>query len=277
MTCTLTPRPDGLVLQSPYDPAFVAAFKALLSSKERTWDAARKVWVIDPGQANAVADLCQTFFGQRPDVPTFRAAPTAPEVRAITLEYLGATKLREDGSKTAMGYSNGSWSVIISEAVLKAWYGHQDQAAKEEVEATYYTILGVKDSADVQEIKAGYKRMARHAHPDVNKEPDAHEQFLRLQQAYNVLSDPLKRKKYDAGRFFEAQNVSQRDRRPLFADLFRSPLRCGLLVAEVLPKLGRYEVTKIFQWNEIIDGAGRVMVSSWSVERERIVVSWVTP
>lgn len=286
MTCILTPRPDGLALASPYDPAFVAAFKALLSSKERTWDAARKVWVIDPGQANAVADLCQTFFGQRPDVPTFQAAPTAPEIRTLTLEYLGQCKLRDLGAEpTAMGYANGAWSVIAPESVLKAWFdpfGAQkaDEPAKLAAPETLYGLLGVAQDADDGLIKAGYRRMARQWHPDACREPDAAEMFIRIKAAYDVLSDPLMRRKYNAGLLFEAQKDREVRRRPDFAvmhSVYRAPLRCGLLVVEGLPRLGRLTLTKILAWQDIVDGAGRVMVASWDADRERIRVEWVQP
>lgn len=288
MTCTLTPRPDGLALQSPYDPAFVAAFKALLSSRERTWDPMRKVWVIDPGQANAVADLCATFFGQRPDVPTFQAAPAAPEIRTLTLEYLGQCKLRDLGAEpTAMGYANGAWSVIAPESVLKAWFdpfGAQkaDEPAKLAAPETLYGLLGVAQDADEGLIKAGYRRMARQWHPDVCREPDAAEMFLKLKDAYDVLSDPLTRRKYNAGLLFERQQErrpSDRWRQNLAAmhSVYRAPLRCGLLVVEALPKLGRLTLTKILAWQDITDGAGRVMVASWDADRERIRVEWVQP
>ncbi|RMH25998.1 MAG: J domain-containing protein [Planctomycetota bacterium] len=62
---------------------------------------------------------------------------------------------------------------------------------------SYYEVLGVSRGADEAAIKAAYRRLARQWHPDVNKEPDAAEKFREVQQAYEVLSDPEKRKLYD--------------------------------------------------------------------------------
>lgn len=62
----------------------------------------------------------------------------------------------------------------------------------------YYEILGVKRGAGQDEIKKVYRKLARKFHPDVNKGAGAEEQFKKVSEAYDVLGDPEKRKKYDA-------------------------------------------------------------------------------
>ena len=66
----------------------------------------------------------------------------------------------------------------------------------------YYDILGVSRDADKEEIKRAYRRLARKYHPDVNKEPGAEERFKEINTAYEVLSEPEVRTRYD--RFGEA-------------------------------------------------------------------------
>jgi molecular chaperone DnaJ len=61
----------------------------------------------------------------------------------------------------------------------------------------YYEILGVSRSAGDEEIKRAYYRLARQHHPDVNKEDGAAARFKEINEAYQVLSDPEKRARYD--------------------------------------------------------------------------------
>ena len=60
-----------------------------------------------------------------------------------------------------------------------------------------YEVLGVSRDATDDDIKKAFRNKARHLHPDVNKAPDAEEQFKELNEAYDVLSDPQKRSAYD--------------------------------------------------------------------------------
>lgn len=60
-----------------------------------------------------------------------------------------------------------------------------------------YEVLGVSRDATEEEIKKAFRKQARKLHPDVNKSPNAEEEFKELNEAYDVLSDPQKRSAYD--------------------------------------------------------------------------------
>src|SRR5918992_940800 len=62
----------------------------------------------------------------------------------------------------------------------------------------YYNVLGVSRTASADEIKRAHRRLVRQYHPDMNKSnPQATEKFKEVQEAYDVLSDPDKRRSYD--------------------------------------------------------------------------------
>lgn len=62
----------------------------------------------------------------------------------------------------------------------------------------FYDVLGVARNATQEEIQRAYRKLARTYHPDVNKDPSAEERFKRISEAYDVLSDPDTRRRYDA-------------------------------------------------------------------------------
>ena len=61
----------------------------------------------------------------------------------------------------------------------------------------YYQTLGVSKDASPEELKSAFKKMAMQYHPDKNKAPGAEEKFKKLNEAYEVLRDPVKKKNYD--------------------------------------------------------------------------------
>ena len=62
----------------------------------------------------------------------------------------------------------------------------------------FYEVLGVSRDAPAQDLQRAYRKLARAYHPDINKDPEAAERFKEVAEAYDVLSNPETRKRYDA-------------------------------------------------------------------------------
>src|SRR5258708_23172589 len=61
----------------------------------------------------------------------------------------------------------------------------------------YYVLLGVSRQATDEQIRSAYRKLARQYHPDVNSASDAAERFKAVTEAYEVLTDPQRRQRYD--------------------------------------------------------------------------------
>ena len=71
----------------------------------------------------------------------------------------------------------------------------------------YYLTLKISPNASTEEIKASFRRLARQYHPDLNPDnPEAAEFFKEISEAYDTLSDPLKRRRYDRDRGLTRNN-----------------------------------------------------------------------
>ncbi|MBN8569860.1 MAG: DnaJ domain-containing protein [Ignavibacteria bacterium] len=77
----------------------------------------------------------------------------------------------------------------------------------------YYQILELSQSATITEVKAAFRRLSFKFHPDLNNEADAEENFKKVNEAYQILSDPFLRQLYDKkiekNNFTQTNNFSQ--------------------------------------------------------------------
>jgi len=260
-------------LESSYDGCFLAAFKNQVPQEGRRWDGNHKRWLVAPQYAETCAKLAEDYLSVSVNVP--KAAAPAAETRLLRLEYLGRCKERDNGTASAFGWADGSWSAIFPETVLREWFAAEPQRPDEM--PTLYAVLAAKPGARFDELRANYRRLAKQWHPDVCREPNAAETFKAIQHAYEVLQDDAKRKKYDAG--LALQHSIKRHETTLPLDKFesggyRSPLRCGWVLAEGVAMLGRFVVAKIIEWQDILDEHGRTMVVSWPMGAETFEVVW---
>ncbi len=266
---------DGYAITTPYDPAFVAEFKVAIPNSDRKWDKPNRQWIVSRAYGAKVQELIEQHFNAPVTLPVgVVGASQAPTMRILDLRYLGSTKVREDGAETAYGWCDGGWNAIFAKSALMEWFG-QEQRPDEA--PTLYGVLGLRQDVTPDEIKKAHRRTARQWHPDVCREPGATEQFHAIQDAYEILSDRIKRGKYDAGLKLEGEYRSKASYKRENERPFRSPLRCGLIMCEGVSLLGRFVVAKMHGWQDITDGQGRVLVTFWEAGEDHFTETWTEP
>ena len=280
MNTAIIDTKDGmLILRTPYDPLLVQSLKTTIPSADRRWNAASKVWEIDPAWAQTLQMLCTKHGYPTPALPAGGVVNTAPAqatMRILEVRYLGRVKERPGGEQSAYAWVDGGWNAIFPKAALFDWFGKEDRPGEA---ATLYQVLGLKQGAAGAEIKAAWKRLARMWHPDTCREPDAASQFRAIKDAYDVLADPAKRARYDAGLALEAtwKNQAYTPLHEMAAMVveWAPPLRCGQVMVEGVNKLGRFVVGSILGWQDIVKD-GKALVTSWPMGADMFVERWVT-
>jgi hypothetical protein len=257
---------------TPYNQAFVNELKVSLPIGTRSFDREQKAWIVTAQFVEMAAQIVHEYFGVKPEIPNL-VEVSASQKYGFQLDYVGIPKAREVGKpNTAMGLSKGQWRIVFTEAVLRNWFEQAQSPSKEE---TLFSLLLIPETAEDSEIKSGYRRLARQWHPDVNHEPEAGEMFKKINNAYLILSDPLKRKRYEAGLSFERESNRASDYRKPKPEYFIPPLRCGNLMATGELRVGKLHVTEILQWDDVTNEQGQTMVSSWNKAKEAVDIEWV--
>lgn len=259
-----------------FDRPLLNKLKQAIPQSEMTWHSGRKVWLVHPDEIEKAVEVIKTHTGQVITLPAEK--PITPETieKTFLLEYLGATKDR--GKRvSAYGFVNDQWSVEITEEVLRGFFEGRGSNTKPDGIQTLYQVLCVFETVEPEQISKAYKRLARQWHPDVCREENAHETFIKINDAYKILIDPDQRKRYDAGLYFERQGQNQlpHSHDPKWIKLgYRSPLRCGQVTAKGTVRLMRFTVSEILKWDDVIRD-GKVMTSSWPRGSDHFVTEWL--
>jgi DnaJ-domain-containing protein 1 len=259
-----------LVFKSPYDANLVVQIKGLPYT-ERKWDRTRKAWLIDPKHGAALQAIVATYLNEELDLPALSGKAAVTETRLLEVHYLGQAKDRGDGSRSAFAYlETGEWGAAFTEQVLRDWF--EAGPAAPDQQSSLYAVLAITKAATLDEVKRGYRRMALQWHPDHCKDLDAPDQFRRITEAYNILIDPGKRARYDAGLALQASLGRQEQR--ISDQGYRSPLRCGYILTQGVKRPGQFWVEKILEWEDITNALGQILVVSWTYGDKQPTERW---
>lgn len=279
MKCRMIPSGSGYKVVTPYNGGFITALKNTVPAASRVYDRNTRCWDVSAQYSRDVVGLIHTYFGE---TVTISVTSAKPLLGIIEVLYLGKTKDRGNGQKTAFGWSGDGWNVIFPENVLKAWFdpslADTEQKSKKPKTTTYYETLSIRENATAEDIKKGYRRMVLQWHPDVCKDPDANEVFLGIQKAYEILSNPKTKARYDVGLKMASTVKAEKPEDPLEKMMeqlpYRAPLKCGNLLCEYIALGMKKSVSKILQWEDIYNEQGKVLVSSWKMGDEEPTLNW---
>lgn len=274
--CQVSQAATGeLEFVSPYDPMLVMSLKAKIPHTDRRWDPDEKLWRISPRHAATLAELVLDCTGEQLQLPQITNVVTNV-TQLLKVLYIGTPKARADGTVTAYGWVDGAWRVIFPLTVLQTWFSIAPETARTAPEATLYAVLGVAPTVTGTDLKTAYRRAARTWHPDVCTEPDATEQFQRIQRAYEILSNPLQRRKYDAGLALQATlGRAVPVANMVNATTWRSPLRCGWILVQGIPTLNGIQAEKILGWEDIVSDRNQVLVTTWKPGDDHFTEAWI--
>ena len=307
---------DGvLLLKCSYSPDVNRELKTRLPPSARRWDGDVRGWRVDVQYGQMVADFCARHLGVAPAIPTavVDATPRPRETRLFEVRYLGKAKDRLGGEWTASGWirspqpgrpvgdrGRGEWGLAITLQALRRHFepgyrlrdpgDDEDEAPTEAIVTppSLYDLLGVPADADEAALKRGYRTMALQWHPDRCREPDAHERFIAIQDAYDTLKEPSIRQRYDQGLRFEAQAAQQAGAvattpaTPLAAVGvgpygWSPPQRAGYFLVLGRPAVRGFRATHVLDIRDIVDPYGRVLVSSWPKDGDDFEELWLDP
>lgn len=260
------------LVKFPFDRDFLDnSFKLAISAKHRSWNNSLKAWVVSPEAIEVAKNLIDQRWSVSLEIPPLENGLTQPIEKTFQVDYMGVCKNR-GGYSSSYASVNGQWAAEFPEDALKGFFNCAAEPSKDAVQ-TLYQVLCVIESSAAEQIKSAYRRLARQWHPDVCREDNAGEMFRKINEAYELLMVPEKRKRYDAGLYFERQGNSK----PIYSislDSYRPPLRCGLITAEGHVRLGRFVVSKILKWDDVVNELGQVMGTSWPAGSDSFLTVW---
>jgi hypothetical protein len=274
---TFTLQGDTFQWRTKYNPDLVADMRLEIPNTAKAWHNGGRddrYWTISADYFEKAKEL-STRHGYEVVITGGTLNQLKPGSHTFDLDYMGLVRDRSDGTQTATGWVNGYWNAVFKLDVLQEWFNFN---AKPNVAASLYEVLslqqGLSGALFDKALKKAYRRYARTWHPDVCKEPEADEAFKRGQEAYERLSDPLFKAKYDAGLKFERDYPVEQGNWKGASIQWKPPVRCGKLTVLGLKVGDKYDIHKIVQWRDITNDRGETMISFWDISLDKFVTEW---
>jgi len=277
---------NNFIIKTPYNPDFINDLKN--NFFVRSFDFDTKTWKVEATAEN-LANL--TILLRNHFEYTVHAAirqqisANQIEVKNFDIYYMGLPRERNDGTESSFATTSqnpkinnyADWNVVFPLSALKIFFEGEDKTDKAPRETqNYFQILKLEKNASKGEIKKQYKQMAKIYHPDVSEHPNAEEVFKIINQAYEVLSDPRKLKRYKAALTISS-SINRNSKFGPLAIVSRHrgwypPMKAGKVKVEALDIVGRWHVKKIINWEPFTNAFGQQMDSIF--RDGEIIVNW---
>ena len=268
---------------SGYSKPLVEAFKTAIPYQDRKWrnrydsdshfgnghwEVAATHWlaVMDLSEANGCELMVEGAVNQ----------DTGPGNHTFQLDYMGLVYHRVNtGAYTSSGWVNGDWNASFTLDVLQEWFRFDTGPGQM---PTLYGVLGVDPTLEGlafdKALKRAYRVAARTWHPDINKEPEAEENFKKIQIAYEKLGDSQFRAKYQVGLQLQRSISKDSAIKGDGAIKWFPPVRCGMVTVHGTQIGDRYSIEKILKWRDITNAMGETMIAYWPKGAETFATEW---
>lgn len=258
-----------IVVSTPYNADFVDNLKAVFDKRRFDWDT--KSWLLPASSDNLhrLTPMLKLYYDYEIPQELFSQVGTNPqvEVKNFTIYYLGLPRTRNDDSEssfatTKMSPESGdyaAWNVVFPLEVLRKFFDGDNTNVPRERQ-NYFQVLGLSKGAKYKEIKKKYHLMAKTYHPDVSDHSQAEDFFKLINEAYQVLGDKKKRNRYLAAMEI-SQHQYKTEKHSAVIDVgWYPPIKAGQVQVEAKENISRWYVSKIIDWQPILDTAGRQMI-----------------
>lgn len=266
-----------IVITSEYNTSFITQIKSRFNDGDIEWDG-KSWWIRIRNRSDWLAlnvIVFDTIGGALPSPSSdlYQFDPKR-QLRDFEVYYVGSTRIRKNGSDVAFGYvkrEDQCWYVVFPKSVLKRFFG---ASTEPEENVDLFALLGVPKTATQAELKYSYRELAKRYHPDVNSADS--ETFIRINEAYSVLSDPQQRTIYTASlKWLESAEIEEDKEEARDLTTYTPPKNCGVVRCVGYPLMSRFMVENILDWKPIVSKDGRTLFTYWVQDDVWFTEEWI--
>ena len=288
MSVTYDKTTNSIVIDTGYNKGFVYNLKQNVSAQWRGFDPDKKTWVVVPEHAPTVARLVNQYYGIDASnvVEQCKGRKRILKKGILELIYLGQCKPRDDGELWAFGsdsWTGSNFIFLMDEHVLRNWFDGKplpDAPSTPNMVpvGSHFHTLGLRKlEVTPEEVKSAYRQMARQNHPDMTTDPKEKqvftERFMRIQQAYDALSDEKTLQRYVAAlKIAGASPVAKAPKGggyDALSGVYYPDLRTGKIACTYWESIGRKYIHVIHDWQPIKNAQGEELAVAWDASDSR--------